>query len=121
MPTPLDYGLNKRITVERNTPTKNSTGGDVPSWAAISAATTNIKARDIQKRHWDKTQEFGGRADWSAEVEWVTNVDCGAKPGDRVNHGGVYYEIVGQFDFGHDAISSDTVYVMKTLRLRTTA
>lgn len=122
----LRYWLNKRVDCERSTTTKDAAGGDVTSFATFTydadsgATTASLRARDIQKRHNDKDTAFA-RADGLSEIEWVFEVDWGARPGDRIKYGSVYYEVVGvAFDFGHDAISFATPYVVKTHRRQTT-
>lgn len=109
----LAFFLTDTITVERATFTQDSMGGESVAYAAISSATTAIPA--IVYKHSEKTQkpilEFG-RRDWKGEFAVVTNVACGAKPGDRVNHGSVYYDILDVFDYGHPRLNTSAVYVM---------
>ena len=110
----LKFWLKETVTIERNTPVQDESGGWTPSYAAISVAATNIKATIFPKRHGKQNlaQDFGNRGEFFGEFNAVINVDVGVIPGDRIKIGSIYYEIESVNDFSHDQISADTVIVM---------
>lgn len=121
--TPLQFWLDKIISVERQTATKDSRGGETNgSWNPISAATTNIKASLY--KHSEKPQHIAtlfARPSWKGDFVCITDVACAAKPGDRVNHNGVYYQIHDTFDYGHSNLIQPVVYVIDCSLVRITS
>lgn len=116
--------LNKRVDCERGTITKDSSGGDVVTWATFTydsdsgATTASLRAQAIPKRMNEKDASFA-RPDGQSEIEWAFEVDWSAKPGDRIKYGTAYYEVIGvAFYFEHDMVA-DTLYIVKTHRRQT--
>ncbi|HYF35311.1 MAG TPA: hypothetical protein VD994_08495 [Prosthecobacter sp.] len=112
--------LDQTITVERNTPSKDAMGGRTDSFAAIAAA-TNIAAKGYKGGAAGKSHQhidvLFGRPDWKGDFVWVTDTDCTARPGDRVNHGGVYYAIHATFDY-QNPYSGRLIYAMDCTLVR---
>jgi hypothetical protein len=106
---------NQTITIERNTPSKDAMGGRTDSFASLSGS---IKA--LGYKHSEKPQHIAesfSRPDWKGDFVWQTLTDCGARPGDRVNHGSVYYTIHAAFPYSNP-FSGRSVYVMDCSLIR---
>jgi hypothetical protein len=101
------------VTLQRNTPTKTSSGSSVASWADVSS----LKCVKIpkKKQELDSTLE---RDDWQGAFDFVFSADPAAVPGDRLYDGTDYFYIKGRTDFVNATISNDTPYVLETDRRR---
>lgn len=99
--TVLTGMLNRTITIERNAPTKDASGGIVDVWAAISGASNIKAARWGQPKRGAATEDGMGRRDGEQKTMWVIEDDIDVRVGDRVNESSVYYDIqdvLGRFD-----------------------
>lgn len=93
--------------MQRNTPTKDASGGQVDSWAALFTA--------IRCKVWNTgnigidtafmQREFKGKF----LIAFESNLAL--KPKDRILVSGKYYEVHQDADFSHPAIAAITVYV----------
>lgn len=96
-------------TLERNSPTKSTSGVSVASWATVK--TFNAVKWPKKKQNPDSTLD---REDWHGEFEFATDTDPEARPGDRLVVDGKYYYIKAVTDFGNDTISFDVPYIIST-------
>jgi len=110
----FSFMLDRTVTIQRNTPSTDASGGPTSSWANISGA-VNVRAARWQKRHNEKTHDFQGESGVS-EIEYALESDYGLRNGDRIVDDGEYFEIVGvPHDFSNAGIGSGP-YIVKTLR-----
>lgn len=103
------FFLTERITIERNTPTKDASGGQADSWSAIA---TSIRAKG-----WNRTPQADINTDFMQREfkgNYVFAIDAALdiKPKDRIKQGSIYFEVHQVANFSHSAISSQTVYII---------
>lgn len=117
---PLQYILNQyvnaTVSIERNTQTKDASGGNVNSWATLSGASA-VKACKWPKRHGGAEAPFGGR-DEVSEWSWVVGADYSIRAGDRINESSVYYDIIQVQPFSHQNLWGDAMFELKTILVR---
>ena len=107
----LKYWLNKTVTVQRCTRTKDAVGGWTEVWASLSGA-VSISAALIPKKRQAPDKSLN-REDWHGEWIWILDGDYGIKPGDRIAYGTTYYYATAVIPYEHDSISNDTPYAVE--------
>ena len=120
--------LTSVATIQRNTPTADSMGGQTDSWASYTwnddtgASTANVKClrTPLFSSHLGNLLELG-RPDAIRAVNWVFGQDYGCKVGDRIswtNPRGIveYYSVTGPgVLYFAPSISKDQVYSVTTM------
>lgn len=107
--------LDKTVSVQRSTPTKDANGGDVPSWANISGAVNVPCSIQGFKKKNETGTEFA-RPDGHAEYDVFFASDLGLRDGDRIVHGSTYYHIQGNPDDASNEGLAAGPYQVKAMR-----
>jgi head-tail adaptor len=105
----LRFFLTDRVTIQRNTPTKDSSGAQTDSWAAIAS---NIRAKVYSAGSVKGTDQDFLQREFKGNYVAVLETNPSIKPKDRIKFGSQYFEIHQGVDYSHPAITSQTVYVV---------
>lgn len=83
-----------QITIQKNTPTKGSSGGVQPGWAAIADGTDVWAGRLELSGNDAQASNRGGGNVSPAFVQWELRYVAGVTAADcRIVHGGLYYNV----------------------------
>lgn len=81
-------GMNTKIIIERNTPTKSTNGAEIPSWATL--ATLWADKRPVSGR---ETLQGADRVITTEAASFYTHYYSGITTKDRINESGRYWNL----------------------------
>lgn len=113
-PKPFSFLLDKTVTVQRNTPTKDAAGGQVDSWANLSGA-VNVKASNRFEWRTEAADATLHRRDGLSEYLWAFESDLGVRVNDRIVYAGKYYAVIGNPDSRSNEGLAEGPYIVKTV------
>lgn len=89
--TPFSFMLDRTVTVQRRTVSKDSVGGDTYTWATLYSGQRAAR--------WDSggngNQTVLLRTDGVVNYQFAFETDLGLRHGDRILDGGEYFQVVG--------------------------
>ena len=89
--------LDRRISIERNTPTRNDLNEDIPSWSVL--ATVWASKEDVRDTERQRAAESGQVITTRWQIRWSSDV-ASVDGRDRVVHGDRVYQIQGVKEIG---------------------
>lgn len=100
----MDSGtLDRRITIQRNTPTQNAIGEPIDSWADLVTVWAAFKPSGARESYSSESQQLDAIATVRFLLRWRADVTITAK--DRVSWDGETYNIHGVQQIGrHDGL-----------------
>lgn len=89
--------LDRRITLERNTPTQNSSGEEIEAWSVL--ATVWAETRPMRGAETFNAQQFLGKTPMTFRIRWSTRVKV-LNVEDRIVFDGRQYNILDIREIG---------------------
>lgn len=89
--------LDRRITIQRATFTRNDMGEQIPAWSTL--ATVWAEAKPVSDGERVKAREVSAEISMRFTIRWSTTVG-GVNPKDQVVYAGRTYDIVGVKEIG---------------------
>lgn len=92
--------MDRRITLQTNTPTQNASGESVGSWADVATVWAQVIGLSATEQHEDDQEHATAQSEF--RIRWRAGIDAGS----RVLFDGTVYDITGVGEVGRRELLS---------------